>query len=78
MTDKHTPMSRPRPAKPQRMTGSYRRAVEAIALNDEPNCLDIDEMSGYASVLVTAITFGKDQDQVAADVVRWRTRNNAR
>lgn len=77
MTERQIPMSRPpRPTKPVRMTGSYRRAIEAIALNDETECRDIDQMAGMASVLVTAITFGKDQDQVAADVVRWRTRNN--
>lgn len=57
------------------MAGSYRKGIESIALNDEPECLDVEEMVGYASVMVIADAFGKTSEEVAAAVVRWRLRH---
>jgi hypothetical protein len=55
---------------------SYREAIECIAHNDEPEERDAAEMVGYASVLVIAYIFDKEQDVVANDVVRYRERHN--
>jgi len=52
----------------------YRAGVECIALNDEPCEMDPAEMTGFASVMVVAMLFGKDQRTVAEDVVRLRRR----
>jgi hypothetical protein len=59
------------------MSGSYRKAIEAIALNDEPLEMDVEAMAGMASVMVVAVAFDKDQDKVAADVIRFREKNPA-
>jgi len=51
---------------------SYREGVEIIALNDEAGELDCKEMVGMATVMLLAELFGKSQETVAADVVRFR------
>ena len=54
---------------------SYRKGVVYIALNDEPRCVDAEEMRGYASVHVLAEVFDKDEFKVAQDVVKYRKEN---
>lgn len=59
--------------KPRRKTPSYREAIEFIAMNDEPTIMDTDLLVGYPTVHLAAIMFGKNIDDVAADVVMFRT-----
>lgn len=54
---------------------SYRQAVELIALNDEPECMNADDVSGLASVVIIADLFGIEPARLAADVVRFREKN---
>jgi hypothetical protein len=51
---------------------SYRAGVRYIALYDEPREMNPDEMRGYASMHVLAEVFGKDEMQVAEDVIKQR------
>lgn len=55
---------------------SYRYGVAWIARNDEPEDRDVENVAGYISTTLLADLFGKDQDVVAADVVRYRERND--
>ena len=50
----------------------YRKAVEWIAVEDEPDDLDVDVVSGYLTVHMVADLFGKDTVTVARAVVRKR------
>lgn len=54
---------------------SYREAIEVIAFNDESAEHDPQVVAGLASVLVIAAIFGKDQDTVANDVVKYRIKD---
>lgn len=54
---------------------SYREAIEVIACNDESAEHNPLVMAGMASVLVIAAIFGKDQDTVANDVVKYRIKH---
>jgi hypothetical protein len=54
------------------MRASYRRGVDWIAQNDEPEDLDLFNVSGYISTLLLADLFGKSSDDVAAAIVRRR------
>ena len=65
-SDRSTHIPRRRP--------SYRFGVRWIAETDEPECLDVEEVSGYISTLLLADLFGKEPEKVAADVVRLRKR----
>jgi O-glycosyl hydrolase len=56
---------------------SYRDGIQWIAQNDEPGEMDPDCVAGFISVALLADLFGKDQAQVAADVVRVRVREAA-
>jgi hypothetical protein len=49
--------------------------VEHIALNDEPSDLDAENVAGYISTGLLADLFGKETDDVARDIVRFRERN---
>lgn len=53
---------------------SYRRGVECIALNDEPDDLDVEDVQHYVSVGVLAAAFGKEPIEVARSVVNLRKR----
>ena len=50
----------------------YRYGVRWIAVNDEPGDFEPDRISGYISTLLLADLFGKDPEEVAADVVTCR------
>lgn len=50
----------------------YSFAIEWIALNDEPGCLDWVEVSGQISVLLVADLYSVNHERVAVDVVRYR------
>ena len=54
---------------------SYREAISVIALNDEPEIMEPEEMEGMASVLVVASIFGLETSKVAADVIRYREKH---
>ena len=56
------------------MAKGYRAAIQYVAMNDEPICMDIEEMKCMPSVQVVAVAFGKDYETVAAAVVRYRER----
>lgn len=56
---------------------SYRVAIEWVALNDEPDELDVDEMSGLISVNLVAYLFGKSHESVAESVVKYRCKLNS-
>lgn len=61
------------------MRASYRHGVEWIALNDEPEEMDVDEVACLVSTCLLADLFGKEERVVAADVIRKRSRaRNAR
>jgi hypothetical protein len=51
---------------------SYRFAVEWIALNDEPTERDPEMVASLISTALIADLFGKPQEKVAADVIRYR------
>lgn len=54
-------------------TAKYLQAVAWVALNDEPECLDVGEVSGFVSVALIADLFANgDTDAVARDVVKAR------
>lgn len=57
------------------MAGSYKRGVEFIALNDEPEDEDPESVQYYVSTLTLAATFDKAADVVAKDVVKYRRDN---
>lgn len=56
---------------------SYRQAIEYIALNDEPDDLNPEFMTGMASVHLVSVIFGTPTEVVAADVVRYRLKEKA-
>ena len=62
-------------AVPKTKRASYRKGVEWIALNDEPDTMDVDEIAGFISTALLADLFGKDEHEVAKAVARWRERN---
>jgi hypothetical protein len=51
---------------------SYRHAVEAIALNDEPCEAEVEAVMGLASVVIIAALFDVSAERLARDVVRYR------
>jgi hypothetical protein len=56
----------------------YERGVQYIAENDEPTLTldtDLEEISDLLSVVAVATAFGKPQERVAADVLRYRKRS---
>ena len=54
---------------------SYKRAVEFIAMNDDPENRDVESVAGYISTITAAVGFGKDNMQVARDVVAFREKH---
>ena len=52
------------------------RAVEWIAFNDEPTCMDEEVVSGFISVLLVADLFGKESHEIAKRVVDTRRAEN--
>jgi hypothetical protein len=54
------------------MNWSYKRAVEFIALNDEPDDLYINSISNYLSTATLAIASGKKEEVVAQDIYNFR------
>lgn len=63
-------------AVPKTKRASYRKGIEWIALNDEPDDRDAENVAGYISTILLSDLFGKDPDDVARDVVRYRERND--
>lgn len=60
---------------------SYRHAVAWIAENDDAGSADavlVEHVASYISTLLVADIFGLDEYRVARDVVRRRTKNQAR
>jgi hypothetical protein len=57
------------------MRASYRVGVAWIAHNDEPGDHEQERISGYISTLLLADLFGKDADDVARDIVRYRVKH---
>lgn len=51
---------------------SYRKGVEWIALNDEPEDFDPESISEYISTSLLAFLFGKDEIEVGRAIVRYR------
>jgi hypothetical protein len=51
---------------------SYKHGVEIIALNDEPTCLDVQEVQCFISVTLLADLFDVPVETVARDVVKLR------
>jgi hypothetical protein len=59
----------------KKQTPSYRKAIEWIAINDDPGSpesMDIECVRHYISVCLIADLFAKDQIIVACAVVRLR------
>lgn len=54
---------------------SLKRAVSWIALNDEPTCLDVEEVSSLISTLLVADMFGKEPEEVARMIVDTRRKS---
>jgi hypothetical protein len=54
---------------------SYRKAIEYIALNDEPLCMDVEYLSGFISVQVVSVLFGVDSEKIARDIVKYKEKN---
>jgi hypothetical protein len=57
------------------MRASYRKAIEWIAMNDEPDSDDRDFVAGMISTMLVADLFGKTPETVAQAVIRYRKRN---
>lgn len=51
---------------------TYQNAINWIALNDEPNCLNPRTVSQLISVVLVAAIFGATETQVAYDVLSAR------
>jgi hypothetical protein len=59
---------------------SYRDAVDWIAMNDDngsADALDAETVASYVSTILIAAIFGMGADRVAADVVRFRRKEQA-
>lgn len=54
---------------------SYRRGIEWIATNDEPEETDGQSIARSISVTLLADLFGKEPDEVAAAVLRYRAKS---
>lgn len=57
---------------------SYRHAVEWVAGNDSPgedDALDVEWVSRLVTVCLVADLFGKPDEEVGADVVRFRVKH---
>jgi hypothetical protein len=50
----------------------YTRAVQWIALNDDPSCLDLKDISRQISVVLIADLFSVDPEKVAGWVLSHR------
>jgi hypothetical protein len=51
---------------------SYRHGIDWIAFNDDATILDVPQLAGMLTVALLADLFGKDAEQVAADIIRRR------
>jgi hypothetical protein len=51
---------------------SYRAGIEWIAINDEPECDDPEEVAYQVSSLLLADLFGVDPERVGRDIIRKR------
>lgn len=54
------------------MKTAIQRGVEWIALNDEPGCLNAEEVWNQVTVLMLADIYAKDPKEVARQVVEYR------
>lgn len=52
----------------------YKDAVAWIALNDDPDVLDAEDLSGTLTVALAADLFKKHTIEVALDVIAYRER----
>lgn len=60
---------------------SYRHGVSWIALNDNSggdDRLDAESVKGYISTLLLADLFGKPEEDVARDIVKYRQAEDAK
>ena len=55
---------------------SYRAGIAWVAGNDEPEDLDAASVAGYISTGLLADLFGKDLDEVAEAIVRYRIKHD--
>jgi hypothetical protein len=54
---------------------SYREGVLWIALNDEPEAMELEEVERIITVMFLADLFGVEVERVARDVIRKRQRS---
>lgn len=54
---------------------SYRFGVMWIALNDEPMEMDSGVVKTFISTALLADLFGKETEEVAVDIVKYKLRN---
>ncbi len=53
----------------------YQKAIEWIALNDEPNMVDMEEINGLISVELAAFIFDKTNYDISEDVIKFRKKH---
>lgn len=53
---------------------SYRKAIEYVALNDEPRFTQVDEVIGMATVQLVSEIFGVEDTRVTEDVLKFRSK----
>ena len=54
---------------------SYRTGIAWIAWNDEPSDRDPESVEGYISTTLLADLFGKEPQEVAEAIVRYRVKH---
>lgn len=54
------------------MRASYRKGVQWIAENDDPCCVQQEDVAEMISTLLLADLFGKSPHAVAHDIVQYR------
>ena len=57
---------------------SYRAGVEFIAMNDDPDNMDLGDIRASLTVGLLAELFGVDTDRAAQDVANLRWKNRQR
>jgi len=59
----------------QQSRPAYAKAIEYIALNDEPRYLEVEEVIGLPTVHLTATLWDLKPAEVALDVIAYRKKN---
>ena len=57
------------------MRASYRYGVQWLALNDEASETDVPIVASFVTTALLADLFGKEPEDVARDVLRYRERH---